>query len=86
MSMAEVAYQVRNSVEDLVGSEGFVQNAGWPYGFLLKQLRERIGGQGKTQSYSEVIPEQMAGYIVEDDIAYYREVPAGKRVRRYGGM
>jgi hypothetical protein len=68
MSMAEVGYQVRNSVEYLVGSEGFVQNAGWPYGFLLKRLRERVPPAG-----GEVTPKLMAQYIVEDYIAYYRE-------------
>jgi Clostripain family len=84
MSMAEVAYQVRNSVEYLVGSEGFVQNAGWPYGFLLKQLNERTA-QGRTRSYSEITPEQMAGYIVEDYIGYYREyLPANVSVDMAG--
>jgi Clostripain family len=78
MSMAEVAYEVRNSVEFLVGSEGFVQNAGWPYGFLLKKLKERAGGQSTD---SKVTPEQMAGCIVEDYIEYYREyLPANVSV------
>ena len=46
MSMAEVCYQVRDSVAYLVGSEGFVQDAGWPYGFLIgksaRQLQNTI--------------------------------------------
>jgi Clostripain family len=75
MSMAEVCYQVRESVSYLVGSEGFVQNAGWPYGRLLKQLRRRIKGR------DGLTPELIAGYVVQDYIAYYREyLPANVSV------
>jgi Clostripain family len=70
MSMAEVGYQVRNTVEYLVGSEGFVQEAGWPYGFLLKRLREHLGSAGTASS--AILPSVMAANIVKDYIAYYR--------------
>jgi len=75
MSMAEVCYQVRESVDYLVGSEGFVQNAGWPYGSLLKHLRARV------DSNEELTPKRIAGYVVQDYIAYYREyLPANVSV------
>jgi hypothetical protein len=75
MSMAEVCYQVQKSVDYLVGSEGFVQNAGWPYGCLLKQLRRRIVNN------EELTPDRIAGYVVQDYIAYYREyLPANVSV------
>src|SRR5262249_31765988 len=67
MSMAEVCYQVRKSVDYLVGSEGFVQNAGWPYRSLLKKLCGRIA------NHEELTPARIAGYVVQDYIAYYRE-------------
>ncbi len=65
MSMAEVCYEVRDAVEYLVGSEGFVQNAGWPYGYMLNCLR--------TRPIEKANPELMAQRLVEDYIAYYRE-------------
>src|SRR5688572_8535103 len=42
MSMAEVAYEVRQHVEYLVGAEGFEPNTGWPYGRLLLGLLELV--------------------------------------------
>lgn len=37
MSMAEICYQLRNSVVDMIiGSEGFSPNAGWPLQHLLR--------------------------------------------------
>jgi len=38
MSTAEVAHEVRDSVDFLVGSEGFIRNAGWPYHRLLETM------------------------------------------------
>jgi hypothetical protein len=78
MSMAEVCYQVRDSVTYLVGSEGFVQNAGWPYGYLLKQLRYRTRHGVKL---AKLAPKDIAGYVVQDYIKYYREyLPANVSV------
>ena len=39
MSMIEVCYEVRNSVNCLVGAEGFEQNIGWPYQKILEELK-----------------------------------------------
>src|SRR5262249_58848992 len=40
MSMLEVCYEVRGSVEFLIGTESFVQNNGWPYDRILKPLAD----------------------------------------------
>jgi hypothetical protein len=40
MSMAELAYEVKDRVHFLVGSEGYVQNTGWPYHRIIESLRD----------------------------------------------
>ena len=81
MSMAEVCYEVRDSVEYLVGSEGFVQDAGWPYGFLLKKLREQL----HEHNYKKHAPAEFVECIVQNYIAYYREyLPANVSVDMSG--
>jgi len=68
MGMAEVGHQVQDWVDYLVGSEGFVPNAGWPYAHLLKRLKDR---RDRT-------PERVAGWIVEDVLSHYDHyIPAG---------
>jgi hypothetical protein len=68
MGMAEVGHQVRDLVEYLVGSEGFVPNAGWPYARLLNKLKRDPGQR----------PSRMAEHIVTDVVSYYQQyVPAG---------
>ncbi len=84
MSMAEVCYQVRDSVDYLVGSEGFVQDAGWPYGFLLKKLREQLGDR-IDGTYKAIAPADLVECIVQNYIAYYREyLPANVSVDMSG--
>jgi hypothetical protein len=61
MSMVEVAHEVRDSVEFLVGAEGFVQNAGWPYHRLLESLRH--GPE----------PPDLAAEIVDNYFQYYSD-------------
>jgi hypothetical protein len=76
MSMAEVCYEVRNHVGYVVGSEGFVLSAGWPYGHLLSRLRDRLKNRDITLE-----PGNMAKFIVDDYLDYYREfLPAGVSV------
>jgi hypothetical protein len=75
MSMVEVCYEVRHLVEYLVGSEGFVPNAGWPYGFLLSQLRAKIRAGNDLETVS------MSQYIVDDYTTFYRDyMPASVSV------
>jgi cysteine peptidase C11 family protein len=70
MGMAEVCHVVQPYVQYLVGSEGFVPNAGWPYDYLLDQLNSR---DPKDRS-----PEHLAEWIVDDVISHYDDyVPAG---------
>jgi hypothetical protein len=61
MSTIEVAHEVRGSVDYLVGAEGFVQNAGWPYHRLLESLR------GNPE------PDELARQIVENYFRYYSD-------------
>lgn len=62
MSMAEVCYQLRDSLVDLmVGSEGFTPTAGWPYHRVLKFLN----------GDREVEPQQLAGRIVRRYTRFY---------------
>jgi hypothetical protein len=61
MSMAEVCYQLKDSVEYLVGSEGFMMNSGWPYDRVL------------WTAASSHAPEALARAIVKRYIEYYRD-------------
>jgi hypothetical protein len=61
MSMAEVAYQVRDSVEITVGSEEVEPSDGWPYDTILKEL----------VSEPEMTPQQLAVLIVQKYVASY---------------
>ena len=46
MSMAELCYEIREYADYLVGSEGFVQNTGWPYHRILESLRSSPEPEG----------------------------------------
>jgi hypothetical protein len=59
MSMVEVADTVRDAVNYIVGSEGYVDNAGWPYHRLLELMR------------SPQSPAKLAKNVVEKYFAYY---------------
>ncbi len=61
MSMVEVAHEVCDSVDYLVGAEGFVQNAGWPYHRLLESLR------------CGPAPEKLALEMVDNYFKYYSD-------------
>jgi len=61
MSMAEVVYQVRDSVLVSVGSEEVEPSDGWPYDTILKALVAK----------PEMTAQQLAALIVEKYIASY---------------
>jgi len=61
MSTAEVAHEVKEYVDYLVGAEGFVQNAGWPYHRLLETLLD------------EPDPQALATQFVEKYYSYYSD-------------
>jgi hypothetical protein len=61
MSMIEVGYELRDSVEFLVGSEGAVLNTGWPYHRILELLQVKPA----------MDPEEFAKSILKSYISYY---------------
>jgi Clostripain family len=61
MSMAEVGYQIRDSVDVTVGSEEVEPGDGWPYDMILKELTAR----------PEMTPKELASLIVEKYLASY---------------
>ncbi len=61
MQMAEVAYELRNSVKVIVGSEETVPGDGYPYTPILASLTADPG----------MGPEQLGGVIVDDYLANY---------------
>ena len=61
MSMAEVLYQMRDSVEFAVGSEEVEPGDGWPYDTILAELARK----------PTVSPRQLVAVIVEKYLASY---------------
>jgi Clostripain family len=61
MSMAEVLYQIRDSVLVTVGSEEVEPSDGWPYDVILKALAAK----------PEMTPQQLAVLIVEKYLLSY---------------
>ena len=61
MGMAEVAYEVRECVQYLIGAEGYEPNAGWPYDRILALLR----------GSSVIRPKTLAERIVAEYNDYY---------------
>ncbi len=65
MSMAEVCAQLSDSVQVMVGAEGFELNTGWPYQRILEAL--------KSEKLETMKPEKLARIIVEKYIRYYQD-------------
>lgn len=61
MSMAEVGYELRETVDYLVGSEGFSRNAGWPYRQILSKLKDE----------QAIEPKDCARMIVREYMHFY---------------
>jgi len=61
MSMAEVAYEVRQTVQFMVGAEGFETATGWPYDRVIALLHEK----------PNLAPRNFAEGIVNEHIAFY---------------
>src|SRR5262249_17313310 len=62
MSMAEVAYEVKDAVDFMVGSEGFALNTGWPYLRVFAMLADPKNAND---------PARFAENIVRVHIGYY---------------
>ena len=67
MSMAEVAYEVRNQVNFMVGAEGFEVARGWPYDLIIRLLKDKENAEH---------PEEFAPNIVKEHIQYYLDYTA----------
>jgi hypothetical protein len=65
MGMAEVAYEVRECVNYLVGAEGFEPNTGWPFDRILNFLRSELS------NLRPPTPRAFAKRIVEEYVSYY---------------
>lgn len=61
MSMVEIAWQVRDSVSFLVGSQENEPGTGWPYDTILAQLATR----------PDMTPAELSGTVVERYLAHY---------------
>jgi len=70
MSMAEVANQVHEYVDFMVGAEGFERNTGWPYGRLLELLMAR-------PQPLNIAARDLAKVIVKDYTEYYENYTLG---------
>lgn len=67
MSMAEVAYQIRDSVLVTVGSEELEPSDGWPYDTILKELAARP--RMTPQAFASVIVKKyLASYADDSDV------------------
>jgi hypothetical protein len=65
MSMAEVACEVQEYVDFMIGAEGFEANTGWPYARLVQHLLT----SARPLPFS---PLEVANVIVKDYIEYYQ--------------
>ncbi|MFL6351957.1 MAG: clostripain-related cysteine peptidase [Bryobacteraceae bacterium] len=65
MGMAEVACEVNDHVDFLVGSEGFVNNTGWPYHRVLSVL----AGNGEPKDAAKGIVEKYAAFYQDYEMA-----------------
>lgn len=68
MSMAEVAYQIRDQAEIMIGSQEIEPMAGWPYTAILSALTAR----------SQMTPQELSELIVQEYVRSYR--PSTRRV------
>jgi hypothetical protein len=78
MAMGEVAYQIREHVDILIGAEGLEPAFGWPYRRILAQAkayREASGTKGQSlppRDLAEMIVRQYVEHYVDYDIAVGR--------------
>jgi hypothetical protein len=68
MAMGEVAYQIRGSVDVLVGAEGLEPEFGWPYRQILAAAKAHYQKTGRSMQ-----PEELATLIVNVYVDHYSE-------------
>ena len=69
MSMAEICYELKNSVEVVVGCESFSPASGWPYRQILERIRRNFIDGKPASKRADV--EGIATAIVEEYVNYY---------------
>ncbi len=65
MNMLEVAYQIRNSTDILIGSENVEPYDGWPYDEIILDIENDL------ETNDEVDPQIIAKQVVDDYKGYY---------------
>ena len=72
MSMGEVGYEIRDSVNIMIGAEGLEPALGWPYGRILADAKAyRESARGKT--YPNRTARELAGAIVKSYVDHYAD-------------
>ncbi len=71
MSTAEVAYQVRDRAQFLVGAEGFESNTGWPYDRILDRLNRDLNSMPTSTESDIQRSRQLALSIVQEYTMFY---------------
>jgi hypothetical protein len=66
MSMGEVCYELRDSVETIIGCETYSPASGWPFREVLRRLRDILAA-----SANKPVATKFAKAIVEEYTAYY---------------
>ena len=66
MSMGEVAYQIRESVDFMVGAEGLEPEFGWPYRRILARAKAFLEDNGRHMR-----PKELAPAIVKEYVDHY---------------
>lgn len=70
MSMAEVAYELKEKVDYLIGSEGFELSTGWPYHHLMNEINEASSNNVEA-NINTFEARTLAIKLVERYIKYY---------------
>ena len=68
MSMGEVAYQIRDHVDYMVGAEGLEPTFGWPYRRILARAKAHRKDRKRPMT-----PEEMTTAIVEEYVECYSD-------------
>ncbi|HWF87254.1 MAG TPA: clostripain-related cysteine peptidase [Pyrinomonadaceae bacterium] len=66
MSMAEIAYELRDSVKYMISSESFGPRSGWPYGRMIERLNKSLDAGQST-------PEDLGLITIDEHVDFYTE-------------
>ena len=68
MSMGEIAYEIRQHVDIMVGAEGLEPQFGWPYRRILVAAKDHRGTRNRPMA-----PRELATAIVKEYVKYYSD-------------